>query len=69
MPLERGGTLSAQEAWGVAAFINSPSAASRPRLQPEKSEETRDQCHNDDHFYGHEIGGFVMGSPQSLRDR
>jgi len=67
MPLGRGGTLTDQEAWDVAAFVDSRPWPQDPRFTGDV-EETRQEYHDDD-FYGQEVDGIVLGSPESIPHR
>lgn len=68
MPLGRGGTLTDQEAWDVAAFVNGHPRPQDPRFTGDLAE-TRRLFHEDDDFYGHEVDGVLMGSPESIPER
>jgi len=68
MPLGRGGTLAEQEAWDVAAFVDSRPRPQDPRFTGDV-EETRRKYHGDDDFYGRRIDGVVLGSPESVPHR
>ena len=62
MPLGRGGTLSAQDAWDVAAFINSHERPQDPRFT-ESVQVTRARFHNSPHsLYGTTVNGKLLGS-------
>lgn len=63
MPLGKGETLSAQEAWDVAAFINSHERPQDPRLVNGSIDETRERYHADDgvNLYGVEVNGKKLG--------
>lgn len=61
MPLGQGGTLSDQDAWDVAAFINSFERPKDPR-QTGSVEEARQKHHaNAQSYYGKEVRGKVLG--------
>jgi len=63
MPLGRGQTLSDQEAWDVALFMNSHERPQDPRFSQSVAE-TRKKFHNsDDSKYGRTVGGRVLGRP------
>jgi thiosulfate dehydrogenase len=66
MPLGSAISLSDQEAWDVAAFVNSHPRPQDPRFTG-SVEETQEKYHNDDDFYGHTVHGVVLGSPDSVR--
>ncbi len=63
MPLGRGETLSDQEAWDVAAFINSHERPQDPRLINGSIDETRKRYHADDgvNLYGVVVNGKQLG--------
>ncbi|MCE1242426.1 c-type cytochrome [Oryzomicrobium sp.] len=63
MPLGRGETLSDQDAWDVAAFINSHERPQDPRLVNGSIEETRKRYHADDgvNLYGVTVNGTLLG--------
>jgi thiosulfate dehydrogenase len=65
MPLGRSGTLSDRDAWDVAAFVNSHPRPQDPRFAGDVAE-TREKYHDDNDFYGHEVDGVVLGSPESV---
>lgn len=62
MPFGRGGSLSIQEAWDVAAFVNSHPRPQDPRFTG-NVEETRKQFHDDDDYYGQVVDNAVLGAP------
>lgn len=62
MPLGRGGSLSDQNAWDLAAFVNSHPRPQDPRFAG-TVEQTQQQYHNDDDYYGHLVDGVTLGSP------
>ncbi len=62
MPLGMGQTLSIQEAWDVAAFMNSHERPQDPRFTGSVAE-TRQQFHDSqDSLYGTEFRGHLLGS-------
>ena len=61
MPFGRGGTLTDQQAWDVAAFVNSRPRPQDPRFTGDVAE-TRAKFHNDDDFYGVTLDGKVVGA-------
>lgn len=63
MPLGKGGTLTRQQAWDVAAWINSHERPQDPRLVNGSVEETRLRFHAEDgvNLYGQEVNGVVLG--------
>ncbi|MHB1121411.1 MAG: c-type cytochrome [Ramlibacter sp.] len=61
MPLGQGGTLSDQDAWDVAAYINSFERPKDPR-QTGSIEEARQKFHKDEpSYYGKEVRGRLLG--------
>ncbi|QKT03321.1 c-type cytochrome [Ectothiorhodospiraceae bacterium 2226] len=71
MPLGKPGTLSDQEAWDVAAYINSHERPQDPRFDKTLAH-THDVFHADEQcYYGKEIDGHVLGTksyPNPLRE-
>ena len=62
MPLGKGGTLSEQDAWDVAIFMNSHERPQDPRFKGSVAE-TRKQYHDTaDSLYGMTVNGHVLGS-------
>lgn len=63
MPLGKGGALSDQEAWDLAAFINSHERPQDPRLVDGDIEKTRVKFHANDgvNLYGEKVNGVVLG--------
>lgn len=62
MPLGKGGTLSDQEAWDVAYFMNSHERPQDPRFTG-SVQETRKRYHDtEDSLYGIEVNGHLLGS-------
>ena len=63
MPLGRGETLSNEEAWDVAAYINSHERPQDPRLVDGSIEQTRKRYHENDgvSLYGVEMDGVLLG--------
>src|SRR5581483_8505727 len=68
MPYAAGGTLTDQEAWDVAVFVNSRPRPQDPRFT-ESVEKTRLLYHKDHKYdyYGREIDGKVLGAPSANR--
>ena len=63
MPLGKGGTLSEQDAWDVALFMNSHERPQDPRFNGSVAE-TRKKYHDtDDSLYGMTVNGHVLGTP------
>jgi thiosulfate dehydrogenase len=61
MPLGKGGTLSEQDAWDVAMFMNSHERPQDPRFSG-SVEATRKKYHDsDDSMYGRTVNGHVLG--------
>ena len=63
MPLGKGGTLSEQEAWDVAAFMNSHERPQDPRFTKSVAETRKNYHDTDDSLYGKTVNGHVLGSP------
>lgn len=64
MPLGLGGTLSDQQAWDVATFMDSHERPQDPRFKGSVAQ-TRAQYHNSpDDMYGQTVNGHVLGSGQ-----
>ncbi|WP_374430783.1 c-type cytochrome [Ideonella dechloratans] len=63
MPLGKGETLSDQEAWDVAAFVNSHERPQDPRLVNNDIEATRKKFHEGDgvNLYGVMVDGVLLG--------
>ena len=62
MPLGLPGTLSAQQAWDVALYINSQDRPQDPRYTGDV-QRTRAAFHDtDDSLYGREVAGRVLGA-------
>jgi len=63
MPLGRGETLSNEEAWDVAAFVNMHERPQDPRLIDGDIEKTRKRFHADDgvNLYGTTVNGILIG--------
>lgn len=65
MPLGRGGSLSDQQAWDVAMYMNAQERPQDPRYTGNLAE-TRKQFHDDPNsLYGLDIDGRVLGSNPS----
>ncbi|MGH8504533.1 MAG: c-type cytochrome [Stenotrophobium sp.] len=65
MPLGQGNSLSDQQAWDVALFIDSQERPQDPRYTG-SVEQTRQQFHDDpDSMYGKTVNGHVLGSRAS----
>ena len=61
MPLSQGNTLTDQEAWDVAAFMNSHERPQDPRFQGSVAD-TRNKYHDSpDDMYGRTVNGQVLG--------
>ncbi len=63
MPLGKGRTLSDDEAWNVAAFMNSHERPQDPRLIDGSIAKTREKYHANDgvNLYGVEVNGVLLG--------
>ena len=63
MPLGLGGTLTDQEAWDVATFMDSHERPQDPRFKGSVAQ-TRAKYHDTPHsLYGTEVNGHLLGSP------
>ncbi len=63
MPLGLGGTLTDQEAWDVATFMDSHERPQDPRFTG-SVQDTRAKFHDTpDSMYGREVNGRVLGAP------
>ena len=64
MPLGKGGSLSEDDAWHVAAFMNSHERPQDPRLVEGSIEKTRDKYHANDgvNLYGKTVNGKMLGA-------
>ncbi|RXF75563.1 c-type cytochrome [Hansschlegelia zhihuaiae] len=67
MPLGLGGTLSDEDAWNVAAFVDSHERPQDPRFEGSVAETRKAHHDNPLDLYGTEIGGVTLGenSPPS----
>jgi thiosulfate dehydrogenase len=62
MPLSRPNTLSVQDAWDVATYMDSHDRPQDPRFV-ESVAATREKFHDSaDSMYGMKVGGHVLGS-------
>ena len=62
MPLSQGATLSDQDAWDVALFVDSHERPQDPRYKDSVAH-TRSLYHDgDDSMYGREVDGYLLGS-------
>ncbi|MGS0736869.1 c-type cytochrome [Pseudomonas sp. GG8] len=63
MPLGKGGTLSTEEAWHVAAYMNSHERPQDPRIIDGSIEQTRVKFHANDgvNLYGQKVDGVLIG--------
>ncbi|MDI6028423.1 c-type cytochrome [Corticibacterium sp. UT-5YL-CI-8] len=62
MPLSQPGRLTDQEAWDVAAYIDSFERPKDPRQKGKTIEETRKQYHEGDQiYYGQTVNGVLLG--------
>lgn len=62
MPYGAGGSLTNQQAWDVAAFVNSHSRPQDPRFTG-KVQTTRERYHTEDSYYGRVVNGRLLGAP------
>lgn len=60
MPFGIAGSLADQEAWDVAAFINSRPRGQDPRFRGNLTE-TREKYHSDADYYGKVVDGVLLG--------
>ena len=70
MPYGAGNTLSDQEAWDVAAYVNSRPRPQDPRFT-ENIAKTRDKFHanHEFDFYGREVDGVLLGTPEQVEKK
>ena len=70
MPYGAGDTLSEQEAWDVAAYVNSRPRPQDPRFTDtvDKTRELFHASHEYD-YYGREVDGMVLGAPAAAQQR
>ncbi|MBT2373000.1 c-type cytochrome [Pseudomonas fluorescens] len=63
MPLGKGGSLTDQQAWDVAAYVNSHERPQDPRLVDGSVEKTRVKFHANDgvNLYGQTVEGVLIG--------
>jgi len=63
MPLGLGGTLTDQQAWDVAIFMDSHERPQDPRFTG-SVQDTRAKFHDTpDSMYGRDVNGHVLGAP------
>lgn len=63
MPLGLGGTLTVQQSWDVAAFVDSQVRPQDPRFNGDV-EQTREKYHDSEYsMYGRSVKGAVLGDP------
>jgi len=62
MPLGRGGSLTEQQAWDVAAFMNSHERPQDPRFTGSVAETRKKYHDSDDSLYGTTVNGHLLGS-------
>lgn len=63
MPLGKPGSLSDQEAWDVAIFVNSHERPQDPRFAGDLAQ-TKKTFHKHQCLYGDKVDGHVLGSPK-----
>lgn len=61
MPLGKGGSLTDQEAWDVAYYMNAHERPQDPRFNG-SVEETQKKFHDSSDLYGQTVNGKVLGS-------
>ncbi|MDD2052015.1 c-type cytochrome [Pseudomonas putida] len=63
MPLGKPGSLSDEQAWDVAAYVNKHERPQDPRLIDGSIEKTREKFHANDgiNFYGQKVDGVLVG--------
>ncbi|MDN2666010.1 cytochrome C, partial [Vibrio sp. 14N.309.X.WAT.E.F5] len=61
MPLGKSQQLSIQDAWDVAAFVNSHERPQDPRYKGDVAGNAK-RYHNHQGYYGKEVDGDVLGS-------
>jgi thiosulfate dehydrogenase len=61
MPLGKPNSLTDQQAWDVAAFVNSRERPQDPRFSGDV-EQTRSKYHDHQGYYGNTVAGEVLGS-------
>jgi thiosulfate dehydrogenase len=67
MPFSRGGTLSNQDAWDVAMFMDAHERPQDPRYTG-NVEQTRRKYHDTpDSLYGTEVNGHLLGTPPASK--
>lgn len=66
MPLGLGGSLTEQQAWDVAAFVDSRPRPQDPRFTGDLTE-TSKRYHDNDDFYGKIVDGVLLGAPGPIR--
>lgn len=64
MPLGLGGSLSEQDAWDVAMFMNSHERPQDPRFAVSVAATRKKYHDSDDSMYGLTVNGHVLGSPR-----
>ena len=67
MPYGAGGTLSDQQAWDIAAFLDSHPRPQDPRFTG-SVETTRKLYHSRDSYYGRKVNGKLLGAPSNSRE-
>jgi len=69
MPLGQGNSLSDQEAWDVARFIDSHERPQDPRFTGSVAETRRLYHDEPDSMYGLTVGGHLLGSGSTAPGR
>lgn len=65
MPFGRGGSLSTQQAWDVAAFVDSQVRPQDPRFHASLAATRRKFHHSAFSMYGRRVNGVLLGDPAS----
>ncbi|MBI3560986.1 MAG: c-type cytochrome [Gammaproteobacteria bacterium] len=63
MPLSKPNSLSDQQAWDLAAFVDSHERPQDPRFQGDVAATKKTFHNNEQCFYGDKVDGHVLGSP------
>jgi thiosulfate dehydrogenase len=66
MPLSEGGTLTDQQAWDVAMFMDSQERPQDPRFKGSVAEVRKQYHDSDDEMYGKTVNGHMLGSEKLM---